>query len=162
MTTVPREGILQTWELVCAFDETQTTAVTKQFLKQQPALSAYLLVCTEELGAEAGRSPVIDLTITIWQAMTAAQGRRLKLVRPNLVDQAEAANARLLEKLELASEFEWEEAVKQLVFGYNQKELLTFCMEMLMADDVETPELAPDRIGLELLWLKTIIDCLDK
>lgn len=162
MTTVPREGILQAWELVCALDEAQTTAVTKQFLKQQPALSVYLLACTEELGAEAGQSPVIDLTITIWQAMTAAQGRRLKLVRPNLVDEAEATNAKLLEKLELASEFEWEEAVKQLVFGYNQKELLTFCMEMLMADDVETPELAPDRIGLELLWLKTIIDCLDK
>ena len=162
MTTLPREGILQAWERVCAFDEAQTTAVTKQFLIQQPALSAYLLACTEELGEEAGESTVIDLTITIWEAMTLANGRRLKMVRPKLIDQAEAANTKVLEKLELASEHEWQETVKQLVFGYNQRELLTFCMEILMADDEETPELAPDRIGLELLWLKTIIDCLDQ
>ena len=162
MTALPREPILRAWERVCAFDEAKTTAVTKQFLKQQPTLSAYLLACTEALGAEAGESTVIDLTITIWEAMTLANGRRLKMVRPKLIDQAEAANTKVLEKLELASEHEWQETVKQLVYGYNQRELLTFCMEILMADDEETPELAPDRIGLELLWLKTIIDCLDQ
>src|SRR4051812_45414611 len=119
MTTVPREGILQAWERTCALDEAQTTAVAKQFLKQQPALSVFLLACTEELGAEAGQSLVIDLTMSMWDALTVAQGRRLKLVRPKLLDRAEAANTKLLEKLELASEIEWEEAVKQLVLGYN-------------------------------------------
>jgi hypothetical protein len=68
----------------------------------------------------------------------------------------------MLEKLELGSEFEWTEAVRQLVHGYNQRELLTFSIEVLMADDEETPELASDRIGLEMLWLKTIIDSLDQ
>ncbi len=162
MTTLPREGILQAWGRVCAFDEAQTTAVTKKFLKQQPALSVYLLACTESLGAEAGESSVIDLTIAIWDAMTIARGRPLKAVRPKMIDQAEAANTRVLEKLELASEIEWQETVNELVSGYNQRELLGFCIEILMADDEETPELAPDRIGLELLWLKTIIDCLDQ
>jgi hypothetical protein len=31
-----------------------------------------------------------------------------------------------------------------------------------MANDEETPELAPQRIGMELLWLKTVIDCIDQ
>jgi hypothetical protein len=162
MTTVPREMILQAWERVCALDEEQTTAITKQFLDEQPALSMYLLASTEELGVDAGQSNVIDLTIAIWDAMTLARGRRLKAVRPKVIDHAEATNTRMLEKLELGSEFDWTEAVRQLVHGYNQRELLGFCIEVLMGDDEETPELAPDRIGLEMLWLKTIIDCLDQ
>src|SRR5438067_160671 len=107
MTSVPREGIIQAWERVCALDEAQTTAITKQFFKEQPALSAYLLACTDELGAEAAESTVIDLTITIWEAMTLARGRRLKAVRPKIIDKAEASNTRVLEKLELGSESEW-------------------------------------------------------
>jgi hypothetical protein len=86
------------------------------------------------------------------------------MVRRNHVDDAEEANTRLLQKLELASDSDWDETVKQLVSGYNQRELLGFSIEILMADDAApaTPELAPDRIGLEVLWLKTIIDCLDQ
>jgi hypothetical protein len=162
MTTVPRQGILQAWERVCALDDAQTTAVTKQFLNEQPALSAYLLAFTDELGTEAGRSVVTDLSVTIWDAMTAAQGGPLLMVRPDHIDDAEEANTRLLQKLELASELEWGETAKQLVSSYNQRELLSFCIEILIADDANAPELAPDRIGLELLWLKTIIDCLDQ
>ena len=162
MTTVPRETIMQAWERVCALDEEQTATVTKQFLDEQPALSVYLLACNDQLGDEAGQSTVIDLTIAIWEAMTLTLGRRLKAVRPRAIDHAEATNTRMLEKLEPGSEFEWAEAVRQLVHGYNQRELLGFCIEILMADDEETPELAPDRIGLEMLWLKTIIDGLDQ
>jgi hypothetical protein len=162
MTTVPRQATLQAWERVCALDDAQTTAVTKQFLNEQPALSAYLIGFTDELGTEATRSIITDLSVTIWDAMTAAQGGPLKMVHPDHIDDAEEANTRLLQKLELSSESEWDETVKQLVSGYKQRELLGFCIEILMADHAETPELTPDRIGLELLWLKTIIDCLDQ
>src|SRR5712671_903490 len=109
MTTVPRQAILQAWERVCALDDAQTTAVTKQFLNEQPALSAYLLAFTDEMGTEAGRSIITDLSITIWDAMTASPAGPLKIVRPNDIDDAEEANTRLLQKLELASESDWDE-----------------------------------------------------
>jgi len=31
-----------------------------------------------------------------------------------------------------------------------------------MQDNADQPELAPERVGLELLVLKTVIDCFDK
>src|SRR5436853_7772808 len=106
MTTVPRHGILQAWERVCALDDAQTNAVTKQFLREQPALSAYVLAFTDELGTEASRSIVTDLSVTIWDAMTAAQRSPLQMVRPDDIDDAEETNTRLLQKLELAPESE--------------------------------------------------------
>jgi hypothetical protein len=162
MTTVARETIIQAWERVCALDEAQTTALSKRFIAEQPALSVYLLASTEQLGDEAGDTSVIDLAIAIWDAMTLTHGRRLKQVKPKAIDRAEETNTRMLEKLALGSEFEWNEAARKLIQQYNQRELLGFCIEILMSNDQETPELAPDRIGLEMLWLKTIIDGLDQ
>ena len=46
--------------------------------------------------------------------------------------------------------------------NYHQRELLGFALEVMMAGNEAEPELAPDRIGLELLCLKTVIDCLDQ
>lgn len=162
MTTAPRETIIEVWERQCALAQEPTFSLMKQFFDEQPALGIYLTVCDEQLGEEAEQSQLIPLAATIWEAMTRACGRRLKKVRPKVIERAENANTRMLEKLEDASEFEWRESVLRLFHGYNQQPLLAFCIEILMADDEEAPELAPDRIGLELIWLKTVIDCLDQ
>jgi hypothetical protein len=162
MNTVPRETIIEVWERQSALAQEPTRSLVKQFFDEQPALGIYMTVCDEQLGEEAERSQLIPLAVTVWEAMTHACGRRLKTVPPKVIDHAEDANTQMLEKLGDASEFEWRESVLRLFHGYNQQPLLEFCIEILMADDEETPELAADRIGLELIWLKTVIDCLDK
>ena len=45
---------------------------------------------------------------------------------------------------------------------YNQREILVFGLEILMSGNEDTPELAPEGIGLEMVWLKTVIDALDR
>ena len=37
-----------------------------------------------------------------------------------------------------------------------------FALEALISGEEEHPEGAPSRVGLELLYLKTVIDCLDE
>ncbi len=34
--------------------------------------------------------------------------------------------------------------------------------EILMSGNEDTPELAPESIGLQMVWLKTVIDALDR
>ena len=133
-----------------------------QFMKEQPAVGIFLTVCDEQLGDEREQSQLIPLASAVWEAMTWMRGRRLKTVRPKVVEHADAANIRMLEKLEDVSEFEWRESVSGMFFGYNQQPLLAFGIEILMAGDEEAPELAPQRIGMELMWLKTVIDCFDQ
>ena len=162
MNPVSREGIIETWDRLCELNREQTSSLTKQFWEEQPALGVYLAACSEGLGDEAAKSPLIDLSVAIWNAMRRAGHQKLKTVSPEALDEAEEANTRMLEKLEQGSEIEYSDTVKGFLEGYNQRELLGLCLEVLMQNDEEQPELAPDRVGLELLWLKTIIDCLDQ
>ena len=162
MNTIPRQLVIEVWERQCALGENEALALMKQFFEEQPALGIYLHVCDEQLGQEAANSQLIPLAATIGEAATRTRGKRLKAVRPKTIELAEAANTRMLEKLEDVSEFEWQETVERMFLGYHQQPLLAFCIEILMANDEETPELAPQRIGMELIWLKTVIDCLDQ
>lgn len=162
MKTVPRELIVETWERQCALAEEPARAMIHQFMDEQPALGIYLMVCDEQLGSEAEESQLVPLAACAWEAMTRAQGDRLKMVPPDTVERADNANTRMLEKLEEASEFEWRDSVLGLFNNYNQQPLFAFCVEILMADSEDAPELAPDQLGMELFWLKTVIDCFDQ
>jgi len=162
MKTVSREFIVEAWERQCALAVEPTRVLMGQFMAEQPAVGIYLTVCDEQLGDEAERSQLIPLAATAWEAMTRTHGRRIKTVRPKIVEHADEVNIRMLEKLEDISEFEWRETVTQMFLGYHQQPLLAFCIEILMANDEEAPELAPQRIGMELMWLKTVIDCFDQ
>jgi len=162
MNTVPREFIVEAWERQCALAEEPTRALMGQFMTEQPAVGIYLTVCDEQLGDEREQSQLIPLASAVWEAMTRMRGRRLKTVRPKIVERADTSNIRMLEKLEDVSEYEWQESVEGMFLGYKQQPLLAFCIEILMARDEEAPELAPQRIGMELNWLKTVIDCFDQ
>jgi hypothetical protein len=161
MNTIPRELIIEVWERQCAMDENEARSLMKQFFDEQPALGVFLFACDEQFEQDAANQ-LIPLASTIWEAATRTRGKRLKAVRPKIIERANDANTRMLEKLEDVSEFEWRETVERMFLGYHQQPLLAFCIEILMANDEETPELAPQRIGMELLWLKTVIDCIDQ
>ena len=162
MNPIPRELIIEVWEHQCALGENEARSLMKQFFDEQPALGVYLFVCDEQLDQDSAQSQLIPLASTIWEAATRTRGKRLKAVRPKIIEHANDANTRMLEKLEDVSEFEWRETVERMFLGYHQQPLLAFCIEILMANDEEAPELAPQRIGMELIWLKTVIDCIDQ
>ena len=163
MKAVARKDVEAAWERLCALDESATDRLVKQFMEEQPALGIYLFASGESL--EPGslqESPLIDLVIAPWQVLTQAAGRRLTQITPKQIERAEEANTRALEQLEGASEFQQREAVQQTFEHYPQRELLGFGLEILMSGHEDNPELAPESLGMELLWLRTVIDCLDE
>lgn len=163
MKTVARDDIAKTWQRLCDMNEEHAEALVKDFMKEQPALGIYLFASGETL--EAGslqESPLIDLVIASWQTLTQAAGHRLAQVTPEQIELAEENNTKTLEQLENASELEQEKSVQQTFEHYPQRELLGFGVEILMSGHEENPELAPESIGMELLWLRTVIDCLDR
>ncbi len=162
MRRVSREEIIETWERLCGRDEKQSRAVAAQFMQEQPALGIFLAASTEGAGEGAQDRPVIELAMAFWEAMTKVAGRPLTTASPDDIDRAEEANTRSLEQLAEASEMEWKRTVEKSFQSYNQRELLGFGMEVLMAGHEDAPELAPENIGIEMLWLKTVIDCLDR
>lgn len=162
MKPVSRDVILEVWERQCALDEEASQQLALRFLEEQPAVGIYLAAQDELLGDEAAESQLIPLATTIWEAMSRTRGRRLKPVRPQFIERTEATNIRMLQQLDDVREMEQGEAINTRFAGYNQQPLMAFCLEILMADHDDAPELAPERIGMEWILLKTIIDCFDQ
>jgi hypothetical protein len=54
-----------------------------------------------------------------------------------------------------------QDAALKLFESHNQREILRFGIEVLMSRYAETPDLAPESLGLEMIWLNTVVECLD-
>jgi hypothetical protein len=162
MDTVPREIIQETWNRLCDFDEEASAQLSKEFFKAQAALGIYCAAQHENLGEEGEDSPMVELAIAFWQAMTRFAARPLPMATPDQIEAAEEATTKQLETLEDGSEMDLQTHALRIVENHNQRELLRFGIEILMARHEENPDLAPDSLGLEMIWLNTVVDCLDK
>ena len=162
MNTVTREQIIEAWTRLCDLEETETDLLVKRFMDEQPALGIYLLANLEEVEGGAEHTRIVELVVAAWQAMSKSAGRQLPAATPEEIERAEDANTRSLEELDEGSEFEWENSVRDLLQDYNQREILGFGIEILMSGNEDTPELAPESIGLEMVCLKTVVDALDR
>jgi len=162
MNSVSRDQILEAWARLCDLDETESDALVKKFMDEQPALGIYLFANMEGMEEGAEDTRIVELVVAAWQAMRKSAGRQLPVATPEEIEHAEDANIRILEKLDEGSEFEWNNSVPHLFEDYKQREILVFGLEILMSGNEDTPELAPEGIGLEMVWLKTVIDALDR
>lgn len=151
----------EVWDRFTQASPEEAQALAQRMQSEQPYLMAYLLVADEEFMDEQDRGVLLMLGAWIWQVMS--QGDKpLRMVRHDDLDRAEQANMRTLEELDQGPELAVKDAIHQLVTGYNQMPLLGAVLEALMAGHEEEPESAPDSLGLALLHLKTVIDCLDQ
>ena len=90
-----------------------------------------------------------ELVVAAWQAMSKSAGRQLPGAAPEEIERAEDAHTRTLEQLDEGSEFEGQNSVRDLCQDYSQREILAFGIEIWMSGNEDTPELAPEDIGLE-------------
>jgi hypothetical protein len=165
METVPEDLIEQVWMRQCEMDEEDTQALVARFLEEQPYIAAYLLAADEdedeeEEGEAAEESQLIPLATLVWGVF--ADGvPQVPTVEGEDLTAAEERNIKLLEAADESSEAGMTELAERLFTEYNQRPLLQFALEVLMSEHEENPDNAPGRVGLELLYLKTVIDCLD-
>jgi hypothetical protein len=162
MRTVTRSVIEATWKRLGNLDQAASQELARQFMEAQPALGLYVAAQHENLLEQGADSPLIELCLAAWQAMTETAAHSLPQASPEAIDAAEDANAKELERLEQGSEFEWQDKAAWMAKRYQQHELLGFGIEVLMAPHEDQPELAPETLGLELLCFKTVLDCLDR
>jgi hypothetical protein len=162
METVARAIIEDTWNRLCDLDEKASAQLSKEFFKAQPALGIYCAAQGENLEDEGESSPMIELTIAFWQAMTQAARVPLPMATPEEIEAVEEAVTRRLERLDEGSEIDVESNARRIIGRHNQREMLGFGIEILMSRYEEEPDLAPDSLGLEMIWLNTVVECLDK
>lgn len=161
MKTIPQEEIDRHWARVCEMNERESQALARQMQEEQPFVMVYLLAADENWMAEDEPGRLLELGAILWEIMR--QGRqKLRQVTGEELEAAEDANLAFLEKLDEGPQMKFQDAVLQMMADYNQMPLLGSVVEALMEEYADAPEIAPDHVGMALLHLKTVIDCLDQ
>lgn len=161
MRTIPQETVDETWERFSDLSPDDAKELIDQMAHEQPAVMAYLLASDEELGEQEEKGTLLCLGMVIWELMSAERSSG-EPIPPEALETAETANVEFLERMGEESDIGYMEGVSRMVADYNQMPLLNAVLQALMEGHEEEPELAPENIGLMLVQLKTVIDCLDQ
>lgn len=161
MAPIPQEVVDQIWDEVVSTPPEAAEDEFHRVLETQPALASYLLALDEELLPPDEQGSLMMIGYCVLRIM-GRDGKSLREIEPEEIEEAEEENFALLEKLGEGSECDLMEAVNKLMLTYPQAPLLGTVLEALMEGDEETPEDAPENVGLLFLHLKSVIDCLDR
>lgn len=151
------------WQELGQMSQDQAAELAQRMQDEQPAVLMYLLAAEEaDADEDAEQGWLLELGAIVCEAMRRGGGADLPEVSVDDLDAAEQGNIQYLEGLEEGSEMDYEEAVKEMIEGYNQMPLLGSVLEYLMGDG-EADALPPGaEAGMALLRVKTVIDCLDR
>lgn len=162
MKTIPVETVDEVWLRFNAFSDAECEDMSERMKAEQPFILIYLLACDENLYEdEEERGSLMELGAIVWRVMAAGDAP-LRVVTDEELEAAEQANLKMLEDMDDDSDEQMAGLVTDFFTDYNQMPLLGAVLEALMSGHEDNPEEAPDNIGLALLHLKTVIDCLDQ
>lgn len=161
MNTISGKVIERTWNRINDAAAEDLQAGVDRMIQDQPFIGAYLLAVEEMLMPEADRGQLLLISLFLWEVMSAGRPP-LRQVSQAEIEAAEEANVQFLENLESGSEMEHTASLQRLLTTYNQAPLLQAVLEALMAEHAEDPDNAPESVGMALLHLKTVLDCLDQ
>lgn len=161
MKTIPAAVIHEAWQRVNTSSPDEARSLAERMQQEQPFIMVYLLAAEGSTPDEKNRGRLLMLGATIWQIMSGS-GPPLRQVGDVELETAEEANIRALEDLENDSQVAYMAAMQRLISHYNQMPLLGAVVEALMDGHTDEPHLAPEHLGLALIHLKTVIDCLDR
>jgi hypothetical protein len=160
MKTIPAHTVDEIWQRVFESDPQESRVLAERMQQEQPFIMIYLMAAEETLLGEEERGEMLMLGAFVWQALS-SKGP-LRRVTDTELTAAEAANVGAIEKLDEGPEMDLTAGLGALVANYNQMPLLGAVLETLMAGHEDAPELAPEHVGMALIHLKTVVDCLDQ
>lgn len=160
MKTIPAESVERLWDNFFNTPPEQFGATFERLMEQQPAVVVYLMTIEdmENPGEKTGNLCMIGVAAL---AVMLGHNPRLRQIMPEELEAREEENIKFLENLEEGPEMNYLSTVTKMYHSYNQPTLFEAVVSSLMSGNEDTPEMAPDEIGMALLRIKTAIDCLD-
>ena len=161
MNTISGKIIDRTWKRTNEATDEEGQRLLDVMAKQQPFVVAYLMAVEETLMGEEERGQLILIGLILWQIVS-AEKPDLRQITMDDLEAAETRNLKFLEEMEAGSEMDHMAGLQNLLATYNQVPLFTVVIEALMGGNEDEHELAGENIGLALLHLKSVLDCLDQ
>jgi hypothetical protein len=161
MNKISAEIVERTWKEMSTMSPLNYPKLITKFSKEQPFILTYLMAVEDERFNEDERELLLYLGTVIWRMMSKGNNPSPE-VNENMIGEAEQKNIRMLEYLEGEIEADFYDTTAKIIESYNQPEVLRYVVEALMEEDEDDVEIYPENIGLMMIYLKTVIDCLDR
>lgn len=161
MKTISGKVIDRTWKRINEATEEDAQRLLDEMAKEQPVVVAYLLAVEETIAGEGDRGQLILIGLILWEIIS-AQKIELRQITMDDIEAAEEANIKFLEEMEAGSEMDHMNGLQSLMTNYNQVELLGAVIEALMSGHEDEPDMASEGVGMALLHLKSVLDCMDQ
>ncbi len=159
MKPIPETVVQETWERIAMLPEKNAETLTTLMGKEQPAIVGYLLAVDKDILNQQEREILFYLGLVIWQIMSS--GNKLPVVAVEAVEQADDANAVMLEGMMGTPDSDLTSAAEKLLNTYHQSAILQYAVGALV-DAADQEEVRQDNIGVMLIDLKTVVDCFDQ
>ncbi len=160
MNTISMETIDQTWQDLVAMKPGSFTDLVSDFAQEQPYILSYLMAVDEEHLNDDEREFLMFLGTVVWRIMSQSKSPLPKVTANNIFD-AEDNNFNMIRNYHEEHEPDYSQAILRMLQSYNQGELLNFVVNVLLEDDEEA-NIRENNLAVMMIYLKTVIDCLDR
>lgn len=161
MNPISAEIVEKTWQEMNAMSPLEAPKMINKLTKEQPIILAYLMAVGHDFLNQDEQELLLYLGIVVWRIMSQGDSR-LPKVSEKVLDSVDESNIKMLEYLEGESETEFAETIETIYHDYNQTEVLKYIVEALFEEDEEETKIRDEVKGMMFIYLKTVVDCLDK
>jgi hypothetical protein len=159
MKPVNKIDIEKIWQEYSQLNVFQIKKLVDRFSKEQAALLAYLMAVDTDIFNQEERELLLYIGTAVWHIMK-HEKPKLKTITEKELEIAEYKNLQMAEYFMEEPESTFDESVRLVFEGYNQRAILEFILEEILKDD--EVDIRLENKGLLFLDLKTVIDCLDQ
>ncbi|MEI7731775.1 MAG: hypothetical protein WCO56_19540 [Verrucomicrobiota bacterium] len=161
MKTIPLDAVQTVLAGIIRQNAEQSESRVDVLAAKQPFVRAYLLAVDEVIGKES-RGRLLMTGTMIWDVMAARQPDLRQVTELELRQAHERNQQWIKEILQGATEADQLSRIRTAWDGYNQVPLLGLVYAALQAHQEESETPTPGNAETELMYLKTVIDCLDQ
>ena len=158
---VAAETVERTWKWMAGLSRREARKLAHRMQREQPGIQAYLLAVDQDILNQHERELLLYMGTVVWQAMARGTGRFLPRVMIRTIEEAEARNLQMLERLEGKSEAAFENTAREMAASCGQSELLKYVIETLMEKPEKGCVIRDRSRGVMMLDLKSVLDAFD-
>ncbi len=158
MNPIPDPVVDKVWQRIAELPEDEAEDLTTRMGQEQPALVGYMLAVDQDILNQEEREVLFYLGLVVWQIMS--EEGELPTVSIEAVEAADDANGKMLEEMMQDEDADLQAVAENLMTTYPQASILQYAVSALV-EAVDQGEIRADNIGVILIDVKTIVDCLD-
>jgi hypothetical protein len=151
----------QTWKRVGGIQPEEAHILIDTMGREQPFLLAYLTAMGKGHLTEDELGLLLHIGLVAWQAMREVEGG-LPMVTEEELDTAESKNVGMLEYFDDESDASFYDAAEKVFKNCNQSEIMKYILEALMEEPEEGVIIRDESIGPMFLYLKIVLDAMDR